>query len=212
MRYIFEIIKLLSVQFVLMSVVNAQSDTSLVVQLSGVAVDSETFDPIPYSSISVLNTSRGTYTDENGFFSFAVKKSDRMKFTSVGYKEKFLLLPDSLDFNRFDMLIFAEKDTLNLPEVTVMPWPSREHFRIEFLELDVSDELQERALQNLAMETLERLKYEVPTDANEHGDFYLRQQAADFYYYGQIPPQRIFDPNAWIQFIQMLKKEKNKKK
>lgn len=185
-------------------------DSSAVIQLSGVAVDDETFDPIPYANISVINSARGTYTDENGFFSFPVQKKDRLKFSAVGYKEKFLLLPDTLGINRYNLLIFAQPDTIILPDAVVMPWPSREHFKIEFLELDVSDEMQERALENLAIETLERLKYEVPVDANESADFYLRQQAADFYYYGQMPPQRIFDPQAWIEFINFLKKNKEK--
>ena len=187
------------------------ADSNLIVQLSGVAVDNETFDPIPYANISVINSSRGTYTDENGFFSIAVRKKNRLKFSAVGYKEKFLLLPDTLGINRYDLLIFAVKDTITLQEAVVRPWPSREHFRIEFLEMDVSNEMQERALENLAIETLERLKYEVPIDANESADFYLRQQAADFYFYGQIPPQRIFDPMAWAEFINFLKKNKDKK-
>lgn len=185
------------------------SDSSGIVQLSGMVINQETFDPIPYANIAVLNTSRGTYTDENGFFSFVVRKEDRMKFSALGFKDKYIRLPDTLNINRFNLLIFAELDTINLAEAVVMPWPSREHFRIEFLELDVKEELQERALENLAMETLERLKYEVPTDANEHADFYLRQQAADFYYYGQAPPQRIFDPLAWAEFIKFLKKGKS---
>ncbi len=209
LRYLFLVV--LS-SFTLLSYGQSKSDSTHLIQLSGMAINQETFDPIPYANIAVLNSSRGTYTDEKGFFSFVVRKTDKMKFSALGFKDKYIKLPDTIDLNRFNLLIFAELDTIELPEAVVMPWPSREHFRIEFLELDVTEELQERALENLALETLERLKYEVPTDPNEHADFYLRQQAADFYYYGQAPPQRIFDPLAWAEFIKFLKKGKDKKK
>ena len=107
------------------------------------------------------------------------------------------------------------QDTINLPETVVFPWPSREHFKLEFLAMDVTPELQERAMRNLANETLERMRNDVVRDGNENADYYLRQQAREFYYIGQQPPMNIFNPVAWKQFFDAWKRgdyKKNKDK
>ena len=96
----------------------------------------------------------------------------------------------------------------------VFPWPSREHFKLEFLAMDVTHEMQERAVENLAQETLERMRNAVPHDGNEASDYYLRKQASSYYYIGQTPPMNIFNPLAWKQFFDAWKNGdfKNKKK
>ena len=98
------------------------------------------------------------------------------------------------------------QDTSNLPETVVFPWPSREHFRLEFLAMDVSKEMQERAMENLAEESLRRGREIVLLDPNEHADMYLRQQARNNYYIGQTPPMNIFNPIAWKQFFDAWKR------
>ncbi len=42
-------------------------------------------------------------------------------------------------------------------------------------------------------------------DGDENADYYMRQEAAEFYYDGQIPPMNIFNPFAWAQFIKAWK-------
>ena len=78
--------------------------------------------------------------------------------------------------------------------------------------MDVTPELQERALANLANESLRRMRNEVPVDGNEQADYYLRQQAREYYYIGQRPPMNIFNPVAWKQFFDAWKKGDFKKK
>ena len=52
--------------------------------------------------------------------------------------------------------------------------------------------MQEKAIENLAQETLERGRDVVALDGNEHADYYLRQQSRQYYYIGQTPPMNIF--------------------
>ena len=68
------------------------------------------------------------------------------------------------------------QDAINLPETVVFPWPSREHFKLEFLAMDITPELQERATENLANEVLRKARKSVAFDGNENADYYLRQQ------------------------------------
>ena len=104
------------------------------------------------------------------------------------------------------------QDTFNLPETVVFPWPSREHFKLEFLAMDVTEDLQERALENLADEVLERQIKELPYDGKENASYYLREQAKANYYIGQAPPMNIFNPIAWKKFFDSWKDGKFKKK
>ena len=89
---------------------------------------------------------------------------------------------------------------------------SRDHFRLEFLAMDVTSEMQRRAVENVAEESLARMRNEVGMDGNENADFYLRQQASNYYYIGQTPPMNIFNPIAWKQFFDAWKRGDFKKK
>lgn len=189
------------------------------IQFSGMVLDGMTAQlyPVPYTNILVKGEGRGTYSDFNGFFSLVIRKTDTIVFSAIGYRSVEVSIPDSLNDSRYSLVQLMSQDTINLPETVVFPWPSREHFRLEFLAMDVSKEMQERAMENLAAESLERGREIVILDANEHADMYLRQQARNNYYIGQTPPMNIFNPIAWKQFFDAWKRgdfknEKNKKK
>lgn len=191
-----------------------ETPDSNLIQFSGMVLDgsNEALYPVPYSNILVKNKSRGTYSDLNGFFTIVVEKKDTIVFSAIGYRTVEVTIPDSLEDNRYSLIQLLSQDTINLPETVVFPWPSREHFRLEFLAMDVTQELQERAVENLAERTLEQARSVVPSDGNEHADYYLRQQARDYYFIGQTPPMNIFNPIAWKKFFDAWKNGDFKKK
>ena len=51
-----------------------------------------------------------------------------MYFSYYGYKTSSYIVPDTLEENRYSIIHMLQQDTINLPEVTVYPWPSREDF------------------------------------------------------------------------------------
>lgn len=169
------------------------------VQFSGMVLDGsdEQLYPVPYTNILVKDKGRGTYSDLRGFFSIVVEKGDVIVFSAIGYKTVEYKIPEDLEDERYSIVQLMTQDAINLPETVVFPWPSREHFKLEFLAMDVTPELQERAAKNLANETLRRMRNDVTVDGNEHADYYLRQQAREYYYIGQQPPMNIFNPVAW---------------
>ncbi len=191
----------------------AQDEPHLI-QLSGLVLDGSDAHlvPVPYANIYVLGKWRGTYSDFNGFFSLVVEQGDSLEFSAVGYKTVKFAVPDSLQDDRYSMVQLMTRDTVNLPTAVVFPWPSKEHFRLEFLAMDVSAEMQERAMRNLANERLRQMQYGVAMDANENADYYLRQQANANYYIGQTPPMNIFNPFAWKQFFEAWKRGDFKRK
>ncbi|MCO6486975.1 MAG: carboxypeptidase-like regulatory domain-containing protein [Phaeodactylibacter sp.] len=188
--------------------------TGRLVQFSGMVLDGsdEQLYPVPYTNILVKDKGRGTYSDLRGFFSIVVEKGDVIVFSAIGYKTVEYKIPEDLEDERYSIVQLMTQDTINLPETVVFPWPSREHFKLEFLAMDVTPELQERAAKNLANETLRRMRNDVSVDGNEHADYYLRQQAREYYYIGQQPPMNIFNPVAWKKFFDSWKNGDFKKK
>lgn len=184
------------------------------VQFSGMVLDGTTEEllPIPYVNILVKDKNRGSYTDFSGFFSIVVEKGDVIIFSALGYKTVEYIIPDSLAEDRYSLVQLMTQDAINLPETVVFPWPSRDHFKLEFLAMDVTTELQERASRNLANDNLARMRSSVVSDGIENSSFFLRQQSREYYYIGQNPPMNIFSPVAWKQFFDAWKSGEYKKK
>ncbi len=194
--------------------ISAQNNEPELVQFSGMVLDGSDVQlyPIPFTNVIVKGKGRGTFTDFRGFFSIVVEKGDVIEFSSVGYKNIEFIIPDTFANDRYSVVQLMTRDVVNLPETVVFPWPSREHFKVEFLAMDVTSEMQERALENLAKESLDRMRNQVPSDGNEAADFYLRRQASNYYYIGQTPPMNIFNPRAWADFFKSWKNGDFKKK
>ena len=193
---------------------HGQQSRDQLVQFSGMVLDGsdEELVPVPYANILVQNKGRGTYSDFKGFFSIVVEKGDIIVFSAIGYKTVEYTIPDSLEDNRYSLVQLMVQDAYNLPETVVFPWPSREHFKIEFLAMDVTPELQENATRNLSADKLERLRKDVKYDGIENANYYLRQQSREYYYIGQQPPMNIFNPVAWKKFFDSWKRGDYKKK
>ena len=185
-----------------------------VVQFSGVVVTEERGEIIflPYTNVSVKGTSRGTITEIDGFFSIVAVKGETIVFSRIGYENADLIIPDTLTSEYYSIVQPLTKDTILLPEAVIYPWPSREHFKIEFLALDITDELRQQAEENLDAVTMAQLREELPFDGREATSMVLKENANKAYYYGQLRPQNILNPLAWKKFIDAWKRGDFKKK
>ncbi len=187
------------------------------VQLSGMILADEgnRLVPVPYTTVYLPEKRRGTYANNRGFFVLTVAPGDKVRFNSLGYRPITITIPDTLTQDRYSVVQMMTQDTINLPELVIFPWPSREHFKIEFLKMDVTPELQRMAAQNLANDYLAEARKNdviIPYSGRESANFYLRQQAREYTYIGQVPPMNIFSPLAWGQFFKAWKDGKFKKK
>ena len=190
-------------------------DTVGLVQFSGVVVTDEggMVQPLPYVNIYIQGaTRRGTYTANDGFFSIVAKMGETVVFSSVGYESVTYTIPDTLTADRYSFFQIMTKDTFLLPETVIYPWPSREHFKLEFLAMDVTSELESKANQNLSDKVIEDMIAFLPTDGTENANYYMKEQAQSYYYEGQIRPQNIFNAFAWAEFIKAMKRGDFKKK
>lgn len=183
-----------------------------VVQLYGVVMTADSLKAIPSVSIVVRGQNRGTITNEQGVFSIVVLKGDQIEFSSIGYKPKLVYIPTNLDGNQQSLIQLMVEDTVYLPATIIKRRPSREQFERDFVNTKVSDDKQEIARKNTDAVTRRALLAITPGDGREGTNYYLRQNANKYYYAGQAPPQNIFNPVAWSEFIKAWKRGDYKKK
>jgi hypothetical protein len=189
-------------------------ENSDLIQFSGMIVTEEksTLVPLPFTNVTIKGSTRGTYANLDGFFSIVARKGDVVVFSAIGFKTVEYTIPAELRENRYSIYQLMVEDTVNLPVTMIYPWPSKEHFRIEFLQMDVKDDMQDRALANLNDKTMESLRQGMPHDGRETGAMYLKQQASEYYHFGQLRPMNVFNPLAWRDFIKSWQEGKFKSK
>jgi hypothetical protein len=177
-----------------------------VVEIYGVIMTSDSLKGIPSVSVTVKGRNQGTYSSESGVFSLVVLKGDQVEFSSVGYKTVNLNVADSFRGNQYSVIVLMTTDAQYLPATIITPRPTREQFERDFVNTPVPDDDIEIARQNNSAAKRKVLARGLPANASEAASTYLRQGAQKYYYQGQTPPQNIFSPFAWADFIQAWKR------
>lgn len=167
---------------------------------------------LPYATVLIKGTGRGTVTDYQGFFSMVVAKGDVIEFSSIGHRTNSFTVPDTLSLDRYSVIELLTRDTFYLPETQIFPWPTKEQFKQAFLSINVPDDDYERAKRNLDRERMKELGMAMKMDGKENADYYFRNESYKYYYYGQVPPMNIFNPLAWAKFIEAWKNGDFKRK
>ncbi len=183
-----------------------------VVQLYGVVMSADSLRALPGVSISVMGRNQGTVSNDDGVFSIVVLKGDRLEFTSVGYKPKLVTIPRSLEGNQHSMIQLLVQDTIYLPTTIIKKYPTREEFEREFASTKVPDDQQEIARQNMSEANRRALMSVYPMSGKEANQYFMQQNARKYYSAGQLPPQNIFNPFAWAEFIKAWKRGDFKRK
>ena len=184
----------------------AQENERKVIQFSGYVLTPDTLMGIPFVTIQINNSSRGTISNREGFFSFAANVGDTVNFRSIGFENSYYYIPTSLQTNKYSIVKLLSTDTYYIDTVTVYPWPSKEMFKQAFLSLEIEENDVDRAMKNLEREYLKEMGENMAMDASENANYYLRSEAQKYYYAGQAPPQNIFNVFAWAQFIEAWKR------
>ena len=195
-------------------IVNAQFEKlkDSVVQLYGVVMTADSLQGIPSVSIVVKGQNRGTMTNDQGVFSIVVLKGDQIEFTSIGYKPKLVPIPRDIEGNQYSMIQLMVTDTVYLPATIIKPRPTREQFERDFVNTDIPADNIEIARQNTEESKRRILSKALPADGGEATNYSLTKAARRYYHAGQAPPQNIFNPFAWNEFIKSWKRGDYKKK
>ena len=214
-----KIVGLFLALFVVFSGLKAQTVTAkpsnpALIQFSGVVLDQDSLTPIPFVSILIKGTGRGTICNFSGFFSLIVNPGDELEFHSVSHKYRSYKIADTITQKYYYAIQILTKDTFQLSEVEVYPWPTKEDFKRAFLALDLNDTDMDRADKNLQKEALTYLERNQSASASENYKYVMQAYYTKVYTTGQAPSMTLLNPVAWAQFIDAWRKGKfsNKKK
>ncbi len=183
-------------------------EDTLLIQLSGVVVESEELEPMPYTTVFDKTQRRGVIADYYGYFSLVVLPGDTLYFSYYGYKTSTFVVPDTLNENRYSIIHMMHKDTVNLPAVEVYPWPSREDFARAFLDMKPYDDALRRAQRQLSGESLAFIAARLESDASLSYAYSRNQQYTMLYTNGQLPANNLLNPYSWAKLIKDWKEGK----
>ena len=185
---------------------SSDSDSTAVVQVSGLVVTGDSLSPLPYCTIFRARDRRGTMTDLRGFFSLPALEGDTLSFSSLGYIEQQVVIPEGGDLHRVNLVQAMSRDTVNMSDAFVYPWPTKERFKQEFLALGLPNKGLDPGWEAPVdpVEVYDRLM-EVGLDGQATSSAALAQQAQVAAYAGQAPPVNLLNPVAWAKFIQAIK-------
>jgi hypothetical protein len=182
------------------------------IQFTGVIIGGKESTPLPGVYVMIPKASRGTVTNEYGYFSLPVMPGDSIIFSSIGYKKKYHVIPLKTE-GTYSVIIDLAEDVTQLSPVTIYPYPTEEIFKESFLALKLPDEKdQQNMRRNLDKNELNRMAYMSGMSANENFRYYTNSQVNGFANRNLNPSWSFLNPFAWAKFIKSIKNGDLKRK
>ncbi len=181
-----------------------------VYQLSGMVLSATTGEPIPYVSIRVGRTRRGTVSNADGFYSLPVLRGDTLIFSAVGYKRARFSVSDYLNAYTGDTtegFIYAVhylvEDTIELPAVKILSIRTPEELKTALLNIPLETQTQ-TVRDNVSPELIAYFMQNLPADPQERVKI-AQQRYRDLYYERTLrPTYPILDPIAAYRLVRYL--------
>jgi hypothetical protein len=173
-------------------------------QLTGKITD-ELLQPIAFAQILVLQNYHGALTNVYGNYSLVVEEADSVLITAVGYKNKYIVIPQDQPSNFLTMDLILRTDTLVLAEARIYPWKTYEEFKEAFVNLKLPTDDMERARRNIALIRTQIIMDHEPS-ARANFQHIMEQQYQQTFTQGQFPSYQILNPFAWAKFFKALKR------
>jgi hypothetical protein len=181
-----------------------------VYQLSGMILNASTGEPIPYVSIRINHSRRGTIANAEGFYSVPVIRGDTLYFSALGYKKaRFFVSPylDAYTGDTTEGFIYAvhylTEDTLELPTVRISAIRTPEELKTALLNIPLETQSQV-ARDNVSPEIIAYFLANLPPDPQERIKI-AEQRYKDLYYQRTLrPTYPILDPIAAYRLTKYL--------
>ncbi len=185
------------------------------VLFSGVIMQGDSLQAVSYASILVLNRNLGTISTKEGYFSFYAQESDSIRFSALGFASALFVIPKDIETDRYSVIQIMRRDTLELAETIIYPWPANQtDFKESFLNDEIEDDEVVQAKKNIEISAIQQPKEVVFHESNAayNYDDDMDRIAYEMYYNGQTPPITVLDPIAWWKFIKAWQNGDFKKK
>lgn len=135
-----------------------------------------------------------------------VQPGDTILFKYYAFKPSSYIVPDTLSEDRYSIIHMMDPDTIQLQEVIIYPWPSKEAFAQAFVEMNPYDDALLRAQKQLSGKSLASIASMVSSDASLSYGNTTMQQNTRLYTMGQSPVNNLLNPFAWASFVQKWRK------
>jgi hypothetical protein len=182
---------------------NAQSQDKKLIQFTGRVTD-ELLQPMPFAQVLVLQNYHGAITNGYGSFSLVVEEMDSVLISAVGYKNRYLVVPQNLPTKFYYKDIVLRMDTLAIAEAQIYPWKTYEDFKEAFVNLKLPTDDMERARRNIALIRTQIIMDHEPS-ARANFQYIMEKQYQQTFTQGQFPSYQILNPFAWAKFFKALK-------
>ena len=179
-----------------------------VVQIAGIAVSGDSLAPVSFANVLIKGKYSGTMSDFSGFFSIVAKAGDTLIFSSFGYKKNEYVIPDTLPSKQYSLIQMMDRDTVALPVTDIKVWPTYAQFKKAFLNTEVPGSDLARAEKNLDAEVIAKKAANLHLGASGNQKLLLGQRKSRLYSAGQLPPNNLLNPIAWMKFIKAWKEGK----
>jgi hypothetical protein len=195
------------------SKLHAQSrNDSDLVQFTGFVVNHDSTKTIPFATIRINGTSRGTYSDMQGYFSFVAKRSDVLIFTCIGFEPRYFRIPASAKGNKIKSVVALQLDSFIMEDVVIHGYPTPEQMDYMFSRSALPNDAYQLAQNNLRRKPLADISMNMSYDAQENANWRFNDYANKAYYNGQPQPIPVLDVMAWGKFIKALENGDFKRK
>lgn len=207
----FLILTFLSLSGQLLAQDGPQKEAKKVIQFSGLVVGGDSSYGVPGVHIYVPKAGRGTITSSVGYFSLATLTGDSIIVKSLGYKEKYFIIPGNAE-DKLSVIIELMEDTLMLPIVEIFPYPTEKIFKEAFIALKLPETDIDNMHKNLNEQVMKRMLYTMDQDGSMNHKYYMQQQVAIAGNRMMYPTLSLLNPFAWKKFIESIKKGEHKNK
>jgi len=189
----------------------------IVIQFSGIVVTGDSSFGLPGAHIYVPKWRRGTATNEVGYFSMPALAGDSIVIKHIGFKKKYIILPDGKDKQSYTYIVDLKEDTTELAEITVMPYPTYQLFKKAFVSMETPEkEEMENWEKNMNKEDLKRMMLAMGPSSYESYRTYSLQEIKrienDNMLTGGTVNNPLLNLFAWVNLVKEIKSEIKKKK
>jgi hypothetical protein len=175
------------------------------VQVSGIITD-ESYRPVAGVTVVSRKLKRGTVSERSGIYSITSTPGDTVFFRALGFKRYHTIVPEAFEGRHCEVDIALEVDTIQIKEVSVMPWKNYSDF--------IKDITRERPVDPIIQNMNDNIASIYVAIANPSGDraspeagyrYAMEQNFVGTATRGQYPINNLLNPFAWSKFIKGLK-------
>jgi len=197
-----------SIAFLLLSFLTLDGQTiekEKFVQVSGIITD-ESFKPVPGVAVISRKLHRGSISEWSGIYSITSTLGDTIFFRALGFKRYHTIIPLTYEERHCNVDIVLEVDTIQIKEITILPWKSYNEFIKEMTKERPVDPIIENMNDNIASIYVALANPTGIRISPEAGFRYaMEQNFSAMSTRNQYPINNLLNPFAWAKFISGIK-------